>query len=143
MLLAHTRHATVVQPKYETLRSRERIEHMSDAFFHGTPEQLRRLCKHEFQARYFLLHAPEMWSQRYAAGLPITGAIPLAGTSAAFFIVRSAQLQRNTGIQAALRSAGARLLVANLRGVGRALSGRARSDDFAREASCGTIGWQL
>jgi hypothetical protein len=69
MLLATTFHPSIVQPKYETLRSRERIEELYTALFRGTPEELRALLA-KYRCRYLLVDLMTLRStMSYAGGI--------------------------------------------------------------------------
>jgi hypothetical protein len=88
-ILAHTRRPIVLQPKYEDRLSRARAERFLAAFFHGTPEDLRRLCADELHCRYLLVDRYTLWHlARYAAGLPWSAREPAPGTAAASFLSR-------------------------------------------------------
>jgi hypothetical protein len=85
-VLAHTRRPIVLQPKYETERSRRKAEDFLTAFFHGTPEELRRLLLERFRCRYLLVDRYTLgYLSPWTAGLP-RGASPAAGTPAALFL---------------------------------------------------------
>jgi hypothetical protein len=81
-ILAHTRHPVVLQPKYETRRSRERIEAFVTGLYGQSPEGFRRLLRQEFDARYLLIHVPLLWESRYQAGLPYSASAPRPGSAA-------------------------------------------------------------
>ncbi|UCF34240.1 MAG: hypothetical protein JSV78_02840, partial [Phycisphaerales bacterium] len=86
--LAHTRHPMVLQPKYETSRSRRRIEEYFVTFVGGTPKQFRELLK-GYGCRYVLIDRELMWAgARYIAGVPREQLRPAAGTAAAAFCTR-------------------------------------------------------
>jgi hypothetical protein len=53
-VLAHTRHPILQQPKYETTRSRRRIEQFMTTFAHRSPEELRRWIRSQ-RCRYLLV----------------------------------------------------------------------------------------
>ncbi len=92
-ILAHTGHPIVFQPKWETKRSRERAAEFLSVFFHGTPDEMRRLLLGKYRCRYVvfdrftlgILHV-----SRYVAGIPVTRAAPERGTCAAFFLSQDA-----------------------------------------------------
>ena len=44
-VLAHTGRAIVLQPKWETATSRERVQRFWEAFYRGTPDQLAALVR--------------------------------------------------------------------------------------------------
>jgi hypothetical protein len=70
-VLAHTGRSIVQQPKWETRRSRERIEEFLDAWFHGDLAGMGRLLRERYGAEYLLVdRATLTMGMRYAAGLP-------------------------------------------------------------------------
>ena len=81
-VLAHTRHPIILQPKYETRRSRERIEEFINGLFHSSPEDFRRLLVDKYRCRYLLSYRRQLWSWRYKAGLPFSAREPPAGSAA-------------------------------------------------------------
>ncbi|MGH7175952.1 MAG: hypothetical protein ACREJC_01105 [Tepidisphaeraceae bacterium] len=84
-ILAHTRHPVIQQPKYETLRSRERILRFINVFCNGTPQQFAELVR-SYGCRYVVIDAPFMWQGcRYIAGIPESQTIPTPGTAASYF----------------------------------------------------------
>jgi hypothetical protein len=54
-ILAATGHPIILQPKYETRRSRERIEEVYTAIFRSPPEALRRLLRERYRCRWLLV----------------------------------------------------------------------------------------
>jgi len=71
-LLAHTGRPIVLQPKWETAGARARVEELWRAFYHGTPEGLRRLCVERWRSRYLLVDRfmlGTLHASRYLAGL--------------------------------------------------------------------------
>ncbi|MDY6905153.1 MAG: hypothetical protein SWH61_10750 [Thermodesulfobacteriota bacterium] len=89
-ILAHTGHPVVLQPKYETLSSRQRIEQFLTTFYHGSPEAFYGLLE-EWDCRYLLVDGRTMSALRYQAGLPFS-AVPEAGTAAWSFLSRQAAI---------------------------------------------------
>ncbi|MBK8977302.1 MAG: hypothetical protein IPM29_15430 [Planctomycetes bacterium] len=82
-VLAHTGRPAVMQPKYETARSRERTRMFLDAFFHQSPAELQRLIRGTFRTRWFLLDRASLWTDfRQIAGLRADAQAPLPGTAA-------------------------------------------------------------
>ena len=82
-ILAHTRRAIVLQPKYESRRSRERAELFLETFFDGTPEDLRRVMRDEFRCRYVVFDRFTLGIlSRYTAGVPPSQVGFTAGTAA-------------------------------------------------------------
>jgi hypothetical protein len=81
-LLAHTGRPIVLQPKYETDRSRRQAEAFLTAFFRGTPAELAALMRERFQARFLLVDGYVLGElSRPTAGL--RAGEPLAPESAA------------------------------------------------------------
>ncbi len=71
-ILAHTRRPIVIQPKWESTASRARVEDFWNAFYHGTPEDLRRLLLERWQCSWLLVdHSmlDELRASRRLAGL--------------------------------------------------------------------------
>jgi hypothetical protein len=87
-VLAHTEHAVVLQPKYETARSRARIERFVVGLYHESPEAFARILRSEFRARYLLIDAPFLRGCRYEAGLRNDSG-PLSGESAAYWLLNN------------------------------------------------------
>ena len=82
-LLANTGRRVVIQPKYETRRSRERIEVFVNGLYHATPQEFSRLLRERFDADYLLVDVFTLWRWRYKAGIPLGAREPPAGTAAA------------------------------------------------------------
>ncbi|MGB2907925.1 MAG: hypothetical protein WBB73_12535 [Candidatus Aminicenantaceae bacterium] len=53
-ILAHLRHPILIQPKYETTRSRRRIEEFMMTFVHDSPDEFRKLL-HRYRCKYLLV----------------------------------------------------------------------------------------
>ncbi len=90
-ILAQTGHPILFQPKWETRRTRERILEMFDAFYHRTPEELRRLLLEKYKCRYLAVDRSFFGIQHaswYAAGLPAER--PVRGTCAQILLSRDA-----------------------------------------------------
>jgi hypothetical protein len=68
-LLYHTRHPSLIQPKYETVRSRERIEAFFDSFYHNSVAGFRAWLVSN-RCRWFVLDRHWVWGNRWIAGLP-------------------------------------------------------------------------
>ena len=71
-ILAQTGHPILFQPKWETRRTRERILEMFDAFYHRSPEELRRLLLEKYRCRYLAVDRSFFGIQHaswFAAGL--------------------------------------------------------------------------
>ncbi len=75
-VLAHTRNPVLLQPKYETRRSRDRIELFVTALYRDTPREFAQLLRDEFDCRVLLVDAVRLWALRYAAGLPLSVRAP-------------------------------------------------------------------
>lgn len=82
-LLVHTGNPIVLQPKYETDRSRRAAEAFLTTFFRGSCAELAELLATRFESRYLLVDARMLWDQsRYTAGLGPEVSAPLPGTAA-------------------------------------------------------------
>ncbi len=81
-VLAHTDHAVVLQPKYETARSRARIERFVVGLYHESPAAFAHVLRSEFQARYLLIDAGFLRGVRYEAGLRNDSRAPPSNTAA-------------------------------------------------------------
>lgn len=84
-ILAHTGHAVILQPKYETRRSRLRIESFVTGFFRDSPWEFHRRLKDEFDCDYLLVDVHVMRASRYQAGIP-EGDEPPPGSAASAFL---------------------------------------------------------
>lgn len=85
-ILAHTGRPIVLQPKWETSASRERVRAFWAAFYGGAPEELRRLLREEWRCEYLALDRHTLWwleDSRYLAGLDPRQRDPRPGTAAA------------------------------------------------------------
>jgi len=83
-LLVHAGNPIVLQPKYETDRSRRAAEAFLTTFFRGSCAELAALLATRFESRYLLVDARMLWDQsRYTAGLGPEVRAPLAGSAAA------------------------------------------------------------
>ena len=76
----------MLQPKYETTRSRDRIERFTVALYHTSPDEFREILRREFDARYLLVDAVRLFQNRYEAGIPFD-AEELPRESAAFLLL--------------------------------------------------------
>lgn len=82
-ILAHTRRKIVLQPKWESRRSRARVHEFQDAFFHRSPDALRKLLVEKYRCRYLLVDRFTLWFlSRYAAGVPRSASAPPPGSAA-------------------------------------------------------------
>lgn len=69
-ILAHTRHPAILQPKYETARSRRRIEEFLTTFNHGTTAEFRELIE-RYKCRYLVIDPYYVWGRfQYVVGIP-------------------------------------------------------------------------
>jgi len=91
-ILAHTDHPTVLQPKYETRRSRERIEQFVTHVFRGTPAELAQWLR-DLDSRYLLIDAVTLWPWRYKAGIPIAANSPVRGSAAVWLLNPDPEIQ--------------------------------------------------
>lgn len=84
-ILAHTRHPIVQQPKYETTRSRRRIEEFLMTFFYKPPAELRALLK-KYDCRYLVVDRSYWGNNAVTAGFRVTrNTQPPRGSSMATF----------------------------------------------------------
>ncbi len=85
-ILAYTRRPIVVQPKWEEVEPRRRLEEFLTVFFHGTPRELHRLVRGKYRCRYLLV---DRWTlgrdMRYMAGVLPTATAPEPDTPADLF----------------------------------------------------------
>jgi hypothetical protein len=81
-VIAQSAHPSVLQPKYETARSRNRIERFTNGLYHESPAEFREILRRDFDARYLLVDAPFLLKSRYAAGIPLATAKPPLGSAA-------------------------------------------------------------
>ena len=81
-VLVHSGNPIVLQPKYETRRSRDRIEAFLGTLFHQPLDAFARLLRERFATRYLLLDLHLVWGARYQAGLPMSAWRPIEGTAA-------------------------------------------------------------
>jgi len=84
-ILAHTRRPIVLQPKWETAASRERVRAFWDSFHSGTPEELRQLLTGTWKCSYLLVDRKNLfWNRdaRYLAGLRRDEYHPRSGSAA-------------------------------------------------------------
>ncbi len=81
-ILAHTRHPMLLQPKYESRESRDRIEAFLTTLYRGTPADFHRLLGETWRARYLAIDLRMLWGMRYAAGIPVAVDRPPPGTAA-------------------------------------------------------------
>ncbi|MSR61305.1 MAG: hypothetical protein EXS08_02495 [Planctomycetes bacterium] len=89
-LLAHTHNPIVLQPKYETERSRRQAEAFLTTFFQGTSAELAELLRAHFRCRYLLVDRYVLWQlSRLTAGLRADERAPRAGTAAAAFLAET------------------------------------------------------
>ena len=72
----------MIQPKYETRRSRDRIEAFLGTLFHQPLDAFERLLRERFDARYLLIDVYLVWGAHYQAGLPMSARSPDEGTAA-------------------------------------------------------------
>lgn len=86
-LLAHTGNPIVLQPKYETERSRRAAQAFLETLYRGTPAELAELMRTRFRCRYLLVDARMLWEgSRYTAGLEPGLAAPPPGSAAEWLL---------------------------------------------------------
>jgi len=91
-VLAQTTHASVLQPKYETTRSRDRIERFTMGLYHTSPQEFRETLRVDFDARYLLVDVPFLLKGRYAAGIPLDGSKLPTGSAASLLLTNDRNL---------------------------------------------------
>ena len=103
-IVAGTRRPVLYQPKYETPRTRRRIEEFDRAFFLGTPDELRALLA-RMETRWLYVDRGTLdYVSRYAAGIAV-GEPLRPGTPAASFLATDPQrLAGVPGFRLAYRS---------------------------------------
>jgi len=80
----------VLQPKYETDRSRRQAEAFLETFFRGTSADMAELLCARFRCRYLLVDRYVLWElSRTTAGLRADEREPRAGTAAEAFLSSS------------------------------------------------------
>jgi hypothetical protein len=85
-ILAHCGNGIVLQPKYETDRSRRQAERFLEEFFHGSPAEFLSLIRGEFKTRYVLIDRYTLgFLSRWAAGLRDDADL-VPGTAAELFL---------------------------------------------------------
>jgi hypothetical protein len=87
-ILAHTRRPILLQPKYEDRESRARAIEFFSTFYHGTPEQMRRLLIEKYDCRYVVFDRFTLGLMRealYLGGIRPELARPEPGTCWAVF----------------------------------------------------------
>jgi hypothetical protein len=104
-ILAHTRRPIVLQPKYEMRHSRERAGEFLQAFFEGTPDDLRRLVLERFRCRYLLVDRAVLGAgSRYAAGIPPGAGLDPRSAAAVLTSQDAAVLEGVSGYRLVYRS---------------------------------------
>jgi len=105
-LLAHARTPIVLQPKYETDRSRRQAEVFLTTFFTRTPADMEREMRERFRCRYLLVDRYVLWDlSRPTAGIPAGERAPRPGTAAeAFLASDEAALRAIPGFELVYRS---------------------------------------
>jgi len=91
-IVAQTSHPAVLQPKYETARSRDRIERFTNGLYHASPAGFREILRRDFDARYLLVDAPFLRRSRYAAGIPLDVAALPPGSAASRLLTNDRNL---------------------------------------------------
>jgi hypothetical protein len=105
-ILVHCGNGIVLQPKYETDRSRRRAQAFLETFFFGSAEQMRSLVRERFRCRYVLFDRYTLGRlSPWVGGLPLGDPTPLPGTAAALFLSEDAEvLERVPGFELLYRS---------------------------------------
>jgi len=105
-LLVHTRHPIVLQPKYETDRSRRQAEAFLTTFFQRSTAELAELLRERFRCRYLLVDRYVLWElSRATAGLRADEREPRPGTAAEVFLSDSDEVLTGiTGFELLYRS---------------------------------------
>jgi len=86
-LLVHTRRPIVLQPKYETDRSRRAAEAFWTTFYQGTSADLARLLDERFRCRHLLVDRHVLWDlARGLGGIGPGASAPRPGTAAEAFL---------------------------------------------------------
>jgi hypothetical protein len=82
-ILSSSQHPILLQPKYETRRSRERIQRFYEVFGHGSWMDMADLMR-EWDCRWLLIDRTSLWSDynRYIMGYPKDRVQPDEGTPA-------------------------------------------------------------
>jgi len=95
-ILAHTRRPIVMQPKWESAPSRERVGLFWDALYNGSPADLSRLLRERWRTDHILIDRRTLWwnrDSRYLAGLGEEAPRPLPGTAAAALLASGEPLE--------------------------------------------------
>ncbi len=101
--LAESRQMVLQQPKYETARSRDRIQEFFETFFQSPPPVLRQRLR-KAGARYLVVDRYLLEGHSYIGGVP-RGASPRAGTAAARMLSRRPRAFENVpGFELVYRS---------------------------------------
>lgn len=82
-ILAHTRRPIVLQPKYEDRESRLRAIEFFETFYHGRPDDLRRLLVGKYRCHYLVVDRSlfgELHAALYLGGIRPADARPEPGT---------------------------------------------------------------
>jgi len=84
-ILARSQNPIVLQPKYETRESRERIEAFYTTFMHGTLDELKERMR-AWDCRYLLIDRHILFGGRWILGVPDAQRAPPPGTPAFLFL---------------------------------------------------------
>jgi hypothetical protein len=105
-LLAHARRPIVLQPKYETDRSRRQAEAFLTTFFHGTPAELAELMRARFRSPFLLVDGYVLGSlSRATAGLRADEPLAPGSAAAALLAEDDATLEGVPELELLYRSA--------------------------------------
>jgi len=104
-LLAHCGTRNVLQPKYETDRSRRMAERFLTTFFHGSPAELLALVRSEFDADHLLVDRYTLGIlSRWTAGLRADQPLPRGSAAELFLSQDPAVLENVAGATLVYRS---------------------------------------
>ncbi len=104
-VLLQTRRPILLQPKWESRQSRERIERFLEAFFHGTLPSFSRMLREDFRCHYLLVDRAVLGLEcRYAAGIPARTEPPPDSPAALLCVEDAARLSALPGCKLLYRS---------------------------------------
>ncbi len=105
-VLAHTRRPIILQPKWEEAEARRRLQDFVLTFYHGSPEELRRLLLEKYRCRYLLVDRWTLWKDlHYIAGIPANQETVARGSAASVFLDTFGSVSPVPGYRLLYRSA--------------------------------------